>query len=166
MSILKKLKFNKAFESTQSTSGASGEKTFYPETIGIYCVDNPKLNRREFFPRQIGTPPTQVTKKFVYGDAQFNDQPGWVGRLYADPVVVTVNRYNPYALFTGTEERIFPNADLYDKKLPVIPESGIELPGFYDLLVPFNKRLEEIDDFDLLNDPSEMPTMFQDSRSR
>ena len=27
-------------------------------------------------------------------------------------------------------------------------------------------RLEEIDDFDLLNDPSEMPTMLQDSRSR
>lgn len=145
MSILKKLKFNKGFESTQGTSSDTGEKTFFPETIGIYCVDNPRLDRRQYYPKVIGTPPPQVTKKFVYGDAQFNDQPAWIGRLYSEPVVITTYRYDPYALFQGTEDRIFPYAEKYDKKLPVIPSSGIELPEFYDVLVPFEKRLEELE---------------------
>jgi len=146
MSILKKLKFSKQFSNTESTPPAGGApRDFFPDAIGIYCIDNPKLDRREAYPKIIGIPPTQVTKRFVYRDAQFNDQQVWLGRLYQEPVVVQLLRYDPYALEVGTDNRLFPFAEKYDKKLPIIPESGVTLPEFYDVMVSANKRLEEID---------------------
>lgn len=145
MSFLNKLKFSNNIPAViSSTSGDSTEREYFPEKIGIYCIDNPKLDKRTQFPKKVGIPPFQVTKKFVYKDAQFSNQSAWLGKLYAEPIVITMYRYDPFALYRDTKTRIFPSASLYDKRIPFLEDCGIEIPEFYDLSVPLEKRLTDI----------------------
>jgi len=140
------------FSSPRAASGGSstGEpREYYPKSIGIYCEDNPKVDRRSIRPYVIGSkPPAHKTTNIEFKGNTFSATPVWYGKLFAEPIVVNMGYYPVAALFPETDELIFPTSfNDYDKKIPIIKESGIDIPLEYDLLtsvVSERKRLSGI----------------------
>lgn len=139
----------KQYSSPAGGSQQNGEpKEYYPKSIGIYCVDNPKMERRLIRPHVIGLPPTHRTTNVEFKGNVFSATPVWYGKLFAEPIVVNMGYYPANALYTETETRIFPASQYsFDKKIPLINESGLDFPLVYDTLVPIEserKRIAEV----------------------
>lgn len=132
-----------------AASSSDGPKEYYPKSIGIYCVDNPKVERREIRPYVIGTPPIHRTSNVEFKGNTFAATSYWLGKLFAEPVIINIGYYPANALYAGTNEKIFPNStNNYDKKIPILKEeTGLEFPLTYDVVEPVEnerKRLAEI----------------------
>lgn len=136
--------------STTGNNASNGEpREYYPKSIGIYCEDNPKVERRGIRPHVIGkNPPTHKPMNVVFKDNTMGATPVWFGKLFAEPVVVNLGYYPHNALYEGTDDKIFPNnGNDFDKKIPILNDIGIDIPLKYELLTPVvneRKRLSQI----------------------
>ncbi len=132
-----------------ATNNSDGPREYYPKSIGIYCVDNPKIERREIRPYVIGVPPTHKTSNVEFKGMHLPATPYWLGKLFAEPVLVNIGYFPAASLYTGTDTKIFPNSkNTYDKRIPLVQEeTGIEIPLSYDIVEPVEnerKRLGEV----------------------
>jgi hypothetical protein len=147
--LIKQTKTTAQRVANQTSSNPEAPREYYPKSIGIYCEDNPKEDRRAIRPHVIGkNPPTHKTLNILYKDKAFNTTPCWYGKLYAEPIIVNMGYFPPYALYKDTDDRIFPNnSNDFDKKLPIIKGLPLNIPLQYDLLTPIpneRKRLSDI----------------------
>lgn len=123
-----------------------GNKTYFPETIGIYCEENPDINKRQFKPKLITVPPHHKTGSIEFKEALFSNIPYWMGTLVSEPLIINVGYFPPNALYTGTDKRI--TNSKYETKIPILQDiEGLEIPLTYDTVEPVvseRKRLYEI----------------------
>jgi hypothetical protein len=135
---------------TATGNTSTGEpREYYPKSIGIYCEDNPKVERRGIRPYIIGSkPPTHKTVNIEFKGNVFPSTAVYYGKLFAEPIIINMGYYPANSLYPGKEERIFPNtSNDFDKKIPLVPDMGVDYPLSYDLLSPVpneRKRLTEI----------------------
>jgi hypothetical protein len=147
--VLKQTKANKPKAAGSNPSNPGEVREYYPKSIGIYCEDNPKVERRSIRPHVIGTnPPIHKTVNIEFKGNMFPAAACWYGKLFKDPIVVNMGYYPAHSLYPGTDTKIFPNvSNDFDKKIPILNNIGIEIPLSYDLLVPVTserKRLSQI----------------------
>jgi hypothetical protein len=123
-----------------------GERVFFPKTLGIYTIPNPKVDRREYQPEVIGIPPVHRTSSVQFKGDTFQALQYWLGILYKEPIVVNVGTFPAEALYRGTEERMFPTIkNGFDKKIPMVGEEfGIDIPDTYDILSPVANEREKL----------------------
>lgn len=134
-----KIKKNK---STQQ----QGERVYFPKTLGMYTIENPNIEKRKYQPDILAIPPVHRTTTIIYKEDSFQRIGSWLCRLYRDPIVVNVGTYPAAALYSGTEELMFPMArNGFDKRIPLVgDEFGVNLPDTYDILTPVANEREKL----------------------
>jgi len=129
----------------QTNTNQDGTREYYPKSIGIYCVDNPKVERREIRPYVIGTPPTHRSSNINFKGMDFQATPYWLGKMFMEPFVIELAHFPGNALYKDTDQKIFPNStNNFDKKIPILPETGIEVPLVYDIVEPVQSEMNRI----------------------
>lgn len=128
-----KPKANKTF--TPNGGGTEGPREYYPKTLGIHCVENPNVKRRELRPLVIGLPPEHRPSNIAFKDNNFQATQHWMGKLFMEPFLINIGHYPVDALYPGTNDKIIPNAKTaFDKPIPILTEeTGIESPLTYEL---------------------------------
>lgn len=138
---------NKRSSPKTSTPGVSpageGPREYFPKQLGIYCIDNPAVERRDKKPLVIGLPPTHRPGNITFKDTAFSNTQHWLGTLFAEPILINIGWYPVEALIPGTDERIFPHAKTaFNKSLPILTEeTGIEVPLSYELEITVENEL-------------------------
>jgi len=124
----------------------NSNRVYYPKTLGIYTIENPKVDKREYQPEIIALPPIHRTTAVEFKGETFKQQGYWLGRLYKEPIVVNIGTYPAEALYTGTDERMFPLVkNGYDKRIPMVGEEfGLSIPETYDILTPVANERENL----------------------
>lgn len=139
------------FDSSERPEGVDGERTYFPESVGIYTIENPNTERRERNPRVISVPSAQFTNNLVFKGQGFPDAGFWPGTLYTEPFVINLAVLPANALFVGTDQPMFPYASpskdgkVISKMIPVLPHTGVEVPLSYDLLREKVKVKDELE---------------------
>lgn len=125
-----------------------GPKEYFPKQLGIYCIDNPNVERRDKKPLVIGVPPTHRPGNITFKDTAFKDTQHWLGTLFAEPILINIGWYPVEALIPGTDKRIFPNAKTaFNKTLPILTEeTGIEVPLTYELEITVENEMARVTD--------------------
>lgn len=131
------------------TNSSEGPREYYPKSIGIYCVDNPKVERRSVRPHVIGIPPFHKSSNVHFKGNDFAATPYWLGKLFAKPIIIELAYFPGNALYPGTDDKIFPNSiNNFDKKIPLLEKvTGVKVPLTYDVVEPIEnerKRLLEV----------------------
>lgn len=114
-------------------------RVYFPDSIGVYCIDNPNLDKRQYKPRVIAVPPYHKTGSVEFKEAVFAAQPYWMGRLLTSPLLINIGYYPPNALYPGTDKRI--TSSKFDTRIPMVSdETGIDIPLTYDTLEPVSSE--------------------------
>lgn len=128
------------------TKKSTGERVFFPKTLGIYTIDNPKVDKRQYQPEIVGLPLAHRTSTVDYKGDSFQRVTYWLGRLYAEPIVINMGTFPVDALYTGTDIPIFPNvSNNFDKRIPMVgDEFGVTIPETYDTLVSVESERKKL----------------------
>jgi hypothetical protein len=126
MSFLNKVKKN---------SNSSGSREFYPKKLGIYTIENPRIDKREHQPEVIALPPAHKTSQVTFKNETLSNITYWIGKLLCEPIVINIGMFPINAYYTGTDVKMFPESKTnFDKRIPLIGEEvGVTIPETYDL---------------------------------
>lgn len=126
-----------------------GQKTNFLQNKNVYVVPNPKPEKAQYKPFVIGTPAPAKNKVVTFKGSPFPNTPVHLGTLFEKAFIVMKLLYPSNALYTGTDDTIFPQGEKtvekegiqfaagvpYTIKVPIVKELGTDYyPKSYDVL--------------------------------